>query len=157
MNAYVNDRWSWSDSHLNEVEEILKDNARHLMKISIASPDDDRKRAKDLNIEVVGSSIAVRVRNANTTKYRDLTIRSSCPKNLQSELQKIQAGYTDFYIYVWAAYGKVKDWILIDMEAVRLSGLLDIAPERFNNDGSSFIFITAKKLKEYGCIVAGNI
>jgi hypothetical protein len=147
----VRGRWDWSDNYLNEVQQLLKLNAGHMMSISIASFDADAKRATD--IELVGADVAVRVRNG-CLGYRDFTVRSSAPYNQPSEWEKIQLGCTDFYLYGWTNHdGHLDEWMLVDCDKLRESGLLENAPERRNRDGSTFRYISLESLQRYGCIV----
>lgn len=152
--SYAVDR-VWSDERLAQVTEILRDNAMHIVKIEIAPETRDTKEATDLIIEVTGGSVAVRVRRSDT-RFRDLTIRSRRPSGIPTELHKIRQGFGDWYLYGWTDNGHISEWILVDLNQVRNTGLLEKVRRGIPNfDGSScFIAISISELFANSCLTS---
>ena len=48
--------------HLQQIVDILKQNAMHMIDVRIAEPEEDTKRATDFVITVAGGDVAVRIR-----------------------------------------------------------------------------------------------
>jgi len=153
----VNSDKVFANKHLPALARILKQNAMHLIKISVAAPADDFERATDLVIKVKGGDVAVRIRRAKYA-YRDLTIRTRTITGMKTERDKIKEGFARWYIYGWLKDDDtVGDWILVDVDKLRASKLLDTTDERVNKDGSKFICIPYKVLEDKGCIIDSNM
>lgn len=152
--SYEIDR-QWSDERLSQVAQILKDNAMHIVKIEIAPEERDTREATDLIIEVTGGSVAVRIRRSNT-RFRDLTIRSRRPSGVPTELYKIRKGFGDWYLYGWTDNGYISEWILIDLNQMRSTELLEkVRREIPNVDRSSwFIAIPISELLASDCLIS---
>jgi hypothetical protein len=148
------DNKAWSDQYVEQIISILKANSAHILQIEVASEDKDTHQATDMTIKIVGGDVAVRVRR--NTKFRDLTIRSSLSSGSKTELQKIQEGFADWYLYAWTVNGQISEWILVNMDQLRRSGLIYRNRQQTqNHDGkSSFVSIPIAELRLNNCIVA---
>ena len=90
--------FSWQAKFYPSIKKILMDNASKLIKIDIASSEQDMQRATDFIVMVNGGAVSVRIRRNIANSYRDLTIRSKRPNGCETELQKIKKGFADFYL-----------------------------------------------------------
>lgn len=148
--------WSWSDGYLPEVRRILAANALSIVRVHVASVEQDVKQATDMLLTVEGrKSVAVRLRRA-VYPYRDLTIRATRTSGVVTELEKIRDGSGDIYLYGWTVGYRIPEWMLIDLERVRQAGLLAREwrliwnPDRV----TAFIAIPYTLLDEAGCVLA---
>lgn len=143
-----------SDQYLTDTYKILKKNSHHLINMNIADEHIDRTQATDIEIQVKGSAVGLRVREPEC-RFRDFTIRSRVKSGQSTELDKLKQGYGDYYLYSWGdGEGRITEYVLIDLHQVRKSGLLDIKrPERSNGDGTKFISISLVELKRDNCIL----
>lgn len=152
MRKDVERNWTWADNYLPQVEQILKGCAEHLITISVAPMDKDRKQATDMMIKTTGGDIAVRLRRGDCD-YRDLTIRALAGG--RTEIDKIKEGYADFYLYGWTTNGVVGEWMLVDLSVARDMDLLENRNLIRNTDGrTGFIAIPRKELRTNNCILA---
>jgi len=150
--TYKRDR-EWADSHLGQVEQILKDNMSSLVVVDTAPDAVDCKNATDMVIALTGGDVAVRLRRWNC-KYRDLTIRSHRDTGARTELSKIRDGFCNWYLYGWLnKLGRITEWILVDLGKLRSSGLLEGQRQISNHDGTYFIAISIPNLIQHDCIV----
>jgi hypothetical protein len=101
--------------------------------------------------------IAVRIRRANV-RWRDLTIRSRIG-HAKTEIHKIREGFGRYYLYCWTNESNIiSDWILVDLNQLRESGLLENRKEITNKDGyTAFINIPAIELAANGCLLASKV
>jgi hypothetical protein len=152
--SIFNDNWNFQAGYYSQIKEIIKENASKFIKIDVADYESDVKRATDFVVKVTGGDVAVRIRRANQ-KYRDLTIRSY-NNGHKTELQKIKDGYGQFYLYCWTNDNdEICEWILVDLESLRNSGILENRSEISNKDGrTKFIAVPIKDLTN--CLVAGK-
>jgi hypothetical protein len=147
--------WTWSDGFLPEVRRILGVNAMHLLEVGIASAQQDMKQATDMLVTVRGEiAIAVRLRRPTYT-HRDLTIRAMRSSGVKTELEKIQFGAGDFYLYGWTNAWCIPEWMLVNLHRLRDSGLLNRNWQLIRNkdNRTAFIAIPYTLLKQYGCVV----
>ncbi len=151
---YKRDR-EWADSYESQVLTILNTLISHLAVLSIATQEDDTHKATDIEVKLVGGTIAVRLRRPYYD-HRDLTIRSSRSSGVETELAKIKAGYAYRYFYGWIDKNNlIAEWILVDLNMVRAMGLLENREEIPNTDGrTAFIAISASELRDKGCLIA---
>ena len=149
MKSWQRDK-QWSDSLIDQVKSVLEKHAGKLLSIQVAPRDEDVKHATDLIIKVQGGDVAVRLRR--DCRYRDLTIRAKRDSNAPTELEKIKAGFAHWYFYGWTAHNKIIDWMLVDLDRLRRSGLLENRPLISNHDGTFFIAIPRSELED--CIIA---
>ncbi len=149
------DRRAWADKNESQVLCILNTLLPHLAILSIATDETDKKYATDIEVKLVGGTIAVRLRKPDC-KYRELTLRTSA---LKSELDKIKEGYAFRYFYGWVdENGVIAEWILVDLDKLRSSGLLAMFRRPIlNGDGTHFIPFTIRELDDVGCIIARQL
>ena len=93
--------WDYSQRHIPEMIKIIKQNAMHLLKISIADKEKDTREATDLVFEVDGGTVAVRTRRCEERYYRDFTIRKLSMWGNKTELDKLREGFAKWYLYAW--------------------------------------------------------
>ena len=151
------DRREWADTHETQVVDILKTLISHLVVLSVASDETDKKYATDLEVKLIGGTIAVRLRKPDC-KFRDLTIRALLDSGARTELAKIQEGYAFRYFYGWIDdAGNIVEWILVDLNKARETGLLNKKRSLIPNyDGTYFIAITIDELEKTGCLLSCN-
>ena len=152
---------SWSDKFNTEFKRILSEKLtlKDILDIENATTKEDMKEGTDLKYVIKGhGTIGARVRRPNCT-FQDFTIRSKTPYKYKTEWDKIKSGYTDWYIYAWTNIDEIIEfYIIIDMGALRNSGLLDKNyPDKPNGDGTYFKAIELYQLKLHNCIKATNI
>jgi hypothetical protein len=148
--------WRMAKKYQVGIAKILKDNAFIFVKFRLANETEDMQEATDMVIEVEGGTIALRLRE---TRFRDFTIRAQTKYGGETEIHKLKKGYGDWYLYAWGdGKDKLEEWILIDLEKLRDSKLLE--KEYFtipNNDGTGFVAISLDELDENNCIVQRKI
>ncbi len=148
------DRREWADTYVSKVLCILNTLIPHLAVLAIASDETDKKYATDLEVKLLGGTIAVRLRKPDC-QYRDLTIRALLDSGTTTELAKIKAGYAYRYFYGWVDdNGNIAEWILVDLDKVREMGLLEKERRLIpNGDGTFFISIPIRELRQSGCLL----
>lgn len=150
--------WEWADGFLPEVRRILLQNAIELFDVSIATTTQDLSQATDMVITMRGEkAIAVRIRREDCT-FRDLTIRAWRLSGAETELTKIKAGAGDLYLYAWAQGTKLPEWVLVDLDSLRASGLLEDQSIIHNPDArTGFIAIPVSTLRLNDCVIADTV
>lgn len=148
--------WDWQLQHIEQIKQILKKQAMHIVKIEIASPENDMQHATDLEIQIKGGSVAVRIRR--DIPYRDITIRAK-NGNSNTEIHKLREGYADWYLYAWTIENKIVEWALLDINIMRLNKLFDeTRPIIMNKDGyTGFVTYSLPELNKIGAIVAVDL
>ncbi|MDI9482699.1 MAG: hypothetical protein QM315_05905 [Bacillota bacterium] len=148
--------WDWQLAYIEQVKQILKSQAMHIVNIEIASPEEDMKQSTDLKIKITAGDVAVRIRRDNI-KYRDLTIRAK-NGNSRTEIHKLRDGFGDWYLYAWTIGGKITEWILVDIGIMRLNDLFaETRPITMNKDGyTGFVTYPIQELQRYGAVVASK-
>ena len=148
MSNNFNNNFGWQSSFYPQIKSILLGNLGKIVNINIADPEQDMKQATDFVITMTGGSVAVRIRRNGYYRFHDFTIRSSKPNGYKTELQKIKEGYGDFYLYCWTVGDDIKKWILVNLDRLRKSGILEKDRKEIPNiDGSSsFIAISIEEL-----------
>lgn len=146
--------WKFSESYMDVIKSILRDNSANIVNIEIAEPEDDMKRSTDLNIKITSGCVAVRIRRANQ-KYRDLTIRALNGR-AKTEIHKLREGFADWYLYLWTDENGVCDWILVDINKMRAAGLLNTSRAIIlNKDGyTGFCTYTILELESAKALVS---
>lgn len=156
MRSEVQRDLEFSDSHLDQIEEILRQCASEMLNVNQATIEQDLKKATDLIVTTQGA-VAVRVRRPNVRhRYRELTIRAFRTSGTKTELEKIKEGYADFYLYCWTdTNDRIADWILVDLNHLRATDLLYLeGHEKWNRDHrTSFYWLEDWRLRNHGCIV----
>jgi hypothetical protein len=150
--------WGYAESKMDQVKKILRQNISDIVRIEVATPDEDMKESTDLKITVSTEDIAVRVRRwCSKCSYRDLTIRSFRRGGTKTELAKLREGYGDLYLYAWEDQkGALADWILVDINKMRKTGLLyEDKSTTFNIDGTTgFVAYSITELDKIGALIA---
>lgn len=156
MNDYVKNR-EWANRYNEGIKEILKENLMHVISINIAPDAKDMKCATDLIISVNGGDVATRIRRAKYS-FRDFTVRSISKHNLKTELNKLREGFANWYLYLWTTDTSIDEWVLIDLNLVRKSGLLnDGRKSTINKDKTGFIAIKLWELINHKCIIKSKV
>lgn len=153
--------WGWSDGFIPEVRRILIQCALHLFKFTIATAHQDLKQATDFMVTIAAVhdiGIAVRLRRPRYD-YRDLTIRAARVSGVPTELDKLRDGKADFYLYGWTEGWAIREWMLIDLDKLRASGLLDRPWKLIRNydHTTAFIAIPYTVLSQYGCVLQSRM
>ncbi|MHB8842160.1 MAG: hypothetical protein ACYC56_10340 [Candidatus Aquicultor sp.] len=154
---YYTDR-SFSDKYIAQAFGILSLLPAGLfVDFEEASFESDIKEATDVIAVANGRyRIPMRFRRPHKT-YRDLTIRSSRPTGIKTELQKIKEGFGDYYFYGWTEGDTIIEWMLVDLDKLRASGLLEKSRREIPSpDRTYFIAIDRNELEEHGCIIASK-
>ncbi|MCP4142520.1 MAG: hypothetical protein GY755_19960 [Chloroflexi bacterium] len=149
--------WDYSESRIDQVKMILQSHAMHIVSIDVATPDADMKQSTDLVVAVKAGSVAVRIRRPYQ-HYRDLTIRAYCGGK-KTEVHKIREGFCKWYLYAWEGKGGIlSEWILVDIDKMRSSGLVYQDKKiKMNKDGyTGFINYSLQELSNIDAIVARN-
>ncbi|HYT43386.1 MAG TPA: hypothetical protein VEP90_13695, partial [Methylomirabilota bacterium] len=123
---YKYDR-KWQDQYTQQIMSTLKPLTPHCVELSIAPVEEDNKHATDYVVTMGRGSIAVRLRRPFYDQ-RDLTIRSRRDngiKTIKTELAKIKEGYAFRYFYGWTDKNIIPEWMLVDLDKLRQSGLLE--------------------------------
>jgi len=118
------EQWNWQLNYVDNIKDIIKSLLPKIVNVKVAEPDDDLNRATDYKIKINSGDIAVRIRR--DTNFRDITIRAF-NNGHKTELDKIREGYCDWYLYIWTQNNRIVEWIFLDVNLMRASGL-------FNND-----------------------
>jgi len=151
----------WADKFIPEITKILTQNAGAFLDVAIANDQDDMEKATDLVVTVTSGQVAVRIRrDGYKKKYRDWTIRSYRNSGSKTELEKLRDGFGRWYLYLWTNNLMIVDWILIDLNRARESGLLFKKRHHIQNknknggpDGTYFVAISIPEIKNHGCLV----
>jgi len=152
------DDWDFQSGYYEQIKRIIEWNATQFIRVYVADPDADYKRATDFTVRIDGGDIAVRIRRASQ-KYRDWTIRSYKGGH-KTEIHKLKEGFGRFYLYCWEdEQGRLSEWVLIDLDRVRKAGLLDkTRREIANQDGRTrFIAVPVGELDEANCLVVRQL
>lgn len=145
----------YGERHLPAVRRALLECLPHIVVLREATLEEDRQRATDLVLEASGS-VAVRVRQPEYLRYRDLTLRAWVEGRERTELDKIREGWGRWYFYAWSdGRDGLAAWMLVDLDRLRASGLLEGLPLRLNPDRrSGFVSLGHAALKRAGCVAA---
>jgi len=145
--------WDWQLQHIEQIKSIIKSQAMHIIKVEVSSPEDDMKHATDLDVQILGGRVAVRIRR--DIRYRDLTIRA-VNNGKKTEIHKLREGYGDWYLYAWTTENRVSDWILVDISVMRLNNCFtETRPIIMNKDGcTGFVTYSIGELQRFNAVVA---
>jgi len=157
MNSSYTANRQWADAFTPQIIALIKDNLRQIARVVIASQDDDRHKATDMVVRIDSGDIAVRIRRPDC-RYRDLTLRAYVASGYPTELEKIRTGFGRWYLYAWAdSTGQLAEWMLIDLDKVRDTGLLADRQLTYNPGGQTgFVSIGLAELCEHDCIIASS-
>jgi hypothetical protein len=151
--SYRKDR-AWVEGLKAEVVAILTRHLDRIVSVRVASDEEDTKRATDMVVEVAGGTVAVRVRDW-VRDFRDWTIRTRRRSGARTEMAKLKEGFANWYLYGWCKPdGRIGDYVLIDLAAVRTHGLLDIPRREQSADGwqTAFVAIPVPELRNATCL-----
>jgi hypothetical protein len=147
---------SWSDGHIDEVNRVVRKVVGKIIDIIPTDPERDRLEGIDYDIKVAVGTIACRIRRAGY-RYRDLTMTSHKISGVRTETEKILSGSVGWYLYAWAADGRFREWMFLDLDKLRVSGLIQTAirdgDEKNDASGNSFIFIPFQRLLAHGVVI----
>jgi hypothetical protein len=149
--------FSYQERLLDRVKAILKSKAELFISFEVANDEQDKRQATDMVLMVKGGQcIAVRVRRPEHRKWTDVTIRCRSVSGAKTELDKLRAGWGDWYVYAWEDQAhQLSRWCILDLTCVRSQGLLDKPRAiRSNGDGTAFITIPLRELYIAGAMVA---
>lgn len=148
--------WEFSEKHIDKIKSILKNQAMHIVNIEVATVDEDLKKSTDLKVTITTGTVAVRIRR-NNCKFRDLTIRAFSG-NYETEIHKLRKGFAKWYLYGWLVNDEIKDWMLIDIDKMRNSGILNNDKNIIMNydNKTGFIIYTISELKSVNAIVSSS-
>lgn len=123
---------------------------RMFINIREATVKEDTQHATDLVIEFHGGDMGLRCREIEYwNRFADFTIRAKCKFNPRTEIHKIRDGWCNWYFYCWVGSeaNRIDHWILLDVNKIRASGLLD-ADRRLipNGDGAGFFSYSLQEL-----------
>lgn len=142
----------WADGYLAAIEASLGSIAGRLISIEQASDYQDRHEATDYVLRCEAGAVA-----RPDWPHRDFTLRHSRPSGAKCETAKILEGWGRWYFYGWAKQSgrELAEWIVVDLDALRRTKLIEDAPVTWNHDrSSSFKAIQLVKLAQYGCLKA---
>ncbi len=94
----------WADRFRGEVEAIIRRHVGLVVTVRLADDHEDAKQATDMVVEVVGGTIAVRIRD-DTRDFRDWTVRTSRASGVRTEIDKLREGFARWYLYAWCLPG----------------------------------------------------
>ena len=141
---------TWADQYIPQTEPILLQMAPKILKVVLATTDEDRNHSTDYRFYMDVPTIGWRLRHWKYRKYNDFTIRSNVVSDNKTELDKLKEDPPEYYLYCWADEKEIKHWIFWDMIKFVEDGNLNKSwPEQFNNEGTSFIAIPLDALEPY--------
>jgi len=165
MRADVRYDWDWALPYTREAHRIVLDYTRR--DIREATLVEDTRQATDFVIPEnrISGAVALRLRRDKIWQ-RDLTLRYRRRRGgrwsaSNVEVEKILAGWADFYFYAWTAADHIGDWILVTLDALRASGLIEDAcetREKINDDRrTSFVWIRVSELDAVDALLASDV
>lgn len=128
--------WNFQEQYINDVCDIIKSNAMHIIDVSVSTPEDDMQRATDLKITISAGDVAVRIRRSQYN-FRDITIRAY-KNGYKTEIHKLREGCGDFYLYAWENKQQCgfDEYVLFDINKAR-SVFMEDREIKMNKDGNS--------------------
>lgn len=144
----------FADSLSDTLKRIIHDNIGIIASVKASGHQADKATCTDFVVSTSsGNTIAARVRRPGVM-FRDFTLRAKSG-SARTELEKIRDGYGDWFLYAWSAEsGEIADWLLVDLNRLRLSGLLNQPRQiKDNTDGQTgFVTYTRSELRAADCI-----
>lgn len=158
--AELNNDWkadrNWASERRRDVQEIIGRHLALLCNVRLATDEEDRTRATDLVVESSTGTVACRIRDMKRT-FRDLTIRVRRRSGAKTEMAKLKEGYARWFFLGWATPpdARIGDYVIIDMDRVRASGLLEVRREEHTADGGRTLFVAIKvsELRYHDCLL----
>ncbi len=152
--AFEEDR-QWANQFGLLIRQIVEAHYHLFVAFRQGTEDEDIRQATDYVVSAPPITVAARVRKP-AVPYRDLTIRYERPSGAETEYSKIKAGHGSLYFYGWASIsGGFDDWMLVLLESMRGTGMLDGWDEKqWNRDmSSSFVTWRQAKLRGHGLLL----
>jgi hypothetical protein len=147
---------SWSDGHIDEVNRVVRKVVGKIIDIVPTDPERDRLEGIDYDIKVAAGTIACRIRRAEYP-YRDLTMTSHRKSGVRAETDKVLHGTVEWYLYAWAARGRFREWMFIDLRKLKMTGLIEAAKRngdaKKDASGNTFIYIPFWRLKQQDVVL----
>jgi hypothetical protein len=141
LNNWIDDK-QWADQYFPAIEQVIRKVANKIINFKIAPEQEDISQATDYLITVETGTIACRIRKPNCN-FRDFTVRSWRQSNAKTELTKIKEGFGKWYLYAWTKdKNSFSDWILLDLDLLRKSPLLNNERKQTFNPDKSTAFIS---------------
>lgn len=166
---YIEQR-SWADQFIDNQKAILMEYKSRLdftktskrYDFRIDNQKDMQENTDLLMYEFNSLSVALRIRNADTCKFRDVTIRTFS-QGYKTEFDKLMEGYGHYMLYCWGkienAKPTIREYILFDLDIFRKNHLRYLISGNIKNtDGvTSFNAYDCKKIVTTPCCIAVNI
>lgn len=152
MSAWEHDK-SWADGLRAQVEDRVRLVVGEIVELRDATAEQDRTEGFDYIILTQLGNVACRLRRH--CNYRDITIRSSRPSGVRTEIDKLKDGHAQLYFYGWVneAGNGFADWVIFDVPRFLAARLLDQAADIPNRDRTCFRAIPAAELfRVPGCV-----
>lgn len=164
----ADNNFAFERGKMPQVIDIVQRHAMKIVRVEYASSEQDTKQATDLAITIKGGAVGVRVRRHASTSsgrvFRDFTIRCESFYGFATEIDKLRAGWGDFYLYAWeSADGLLPEYMFLDLHKVRATGLLDPCQWWFKSlipnygDPTKFCAIPLQRLLEEQCVMVHTI
>lgn len=165
MPSTLESNLAFEKSMMPQVKALLKKHAAHIIRIDTATEEEDTRQATDLVLRVDSGTIAVRIRRLETMvkvkDKRDLTIRTRAHGGGRTEFDKIRDGWGDWYFYAWSQKNQIAEYMLLDIQRIRSSGLLDALQNRQAipnvGDNTEFKAISIDELLTNDCVVVHTV
>jgi hypothetical protein len=145
----------WAEQFEDEAAEILREHLFKNIGFIRSSHHEDAKECTDMVPYVTTDigSVALRMRRA-TVKHRDFTIRAWRASGVKTEKAKILEGWGSCYLYGWTTGRQINEWILVNLDKIRESGLLLKNRQQISNkDGvTKFVTISIQELQDANAI-----
>lgn len=153
-----------ADKYLPAVTSVVSGMIGDIVSVNVLPSDyeADVKCATDYIVRVDAGDIACRVRYRDNCPWRELTIRSRLASGTKTELAKLREGFGRWYLYAWADRGNYDifpEWVWIDLDRLRSSGLMEKQRREIRNYDSRtwFIAITLKELMQADVILKAEL
>lgn len=153
-NSWITDK-DYADGYIPAIREVISKVADKIVKVEIASTDEDQQYATDYIVTLDTGKVACRVRRSNCG-FRDLTIRAWRASGQTTELTKIREGFARWYLYAWAQDDNTfKEWIFIDINRMRETGLIyhDRQITKNPDNTTGFVSYSIPELLYHNCLV----
>lgn len=138
---------------IQEIKRILLKHSDIFIDINFSTEIEDTKFATDFVVRILNKDISVRIRKSDC-EFRDFTIRAMTKYGGKTEIHKIKEGYGDIYLYSWQNENReIREYIIVDINKLRNSGLLNDRKTIPNIDGTGFISIEIDELEEEDCLL----
>jgi len=151
-----------ADKYRPEIERIIRSIAGNIIDVRESTPEEDQFNATDYVVTVSDGNIACRVREQYYwLKFGDFALRYSRPSGRITEFEKIRNGYGRWYLCAWTkrfSDNKLCAWVLVDLDRLRRSGLLDEprSPILSPDNSGEFVVFSLLELFQHNCITEAH-